>query len=351
MSPLKTIDPSKWRVKLPIYYPEKVMDNSIETAHSSCPTYGFYRYGLRRGFDGLSYPIQYGIAYHKFRELVEKLMIESGLGDGPEALTDEIYKKAAHAAVVNWEEPPVEHRHSHLDLTRLLTAFELTKKRIKEERSSKRIIVTRSEDSVDLEYSWKLCPSCLWTEVKGDKVCSRCSEYTVPIRHGGRIDQFIIFKSLNNARMIRDFKTTSMMGKTYTEKFDPNSQIQGYVWDGTQLSGREFEGALIETIYNTKKEGPIISQHYVTYSRGQQERWEASRMMERQMIELMYSRIEELGYLAFPQRTAHCHAYGGCPFKDACRSGSGYEVEKWLSEYTIESHWDFLSPETEESVV
>jgi hypothetical protein len=151
--------------------------------------------------------------------------------------------------------------------------------------------------------------------------------------------------------MVRDFKTTGSMGAYYDQKFDPNGQVQGYVWSGGELSGRRFNGALIETIYNTKTIGPKIFQTVVEFTTGQQEAWLASVMIERQMIELLWSRVEELGYLAFPQRTNACGDYGGCRFRDACRSSNGFQVDTWLDVNTIHSEWDFMDPDKEESGV
>jgi len=71
-------------------------------------------------------------------------------------------------------------------------------------------------------------------------------------------------------------------------------------------------------------------------------------MIERQMIQLMWSRVEELGYLAFPLRTHACNDFGGCGYREACLSGSGFEIEQWLENYTEEKHWDFTNPEGEE---
>ena len=73
-------------------------------------------------------------------------------------------------------------------------------------------------------------------------------------------------------------------------------------------------------------------------------------MMERQMIQLMWSRVEELGYLAFPQRTHSCNDFGGCGYREACLTGGGFELEQWLKNYTEESHWDFTNPDKEEDI-
>ncbi len=339
----------KWRVNLPLFSPEPVMDNSTISEYTNCPRKGFYRYGLRRGFPSTNFPIQYGSAYHKYREVVEDLMQERGC-----TMNDEVHVLAMGEAVKDWEDPPIEHKKAYLNLSRLTQAIELARKRIEQEQKTGMVKVTRSEDSFDLELPFYVCERCghaTLDEITTDEwECEVCHGRNEAIfsraRHGGRVDQFILY---NNGHYIRDFKTTGRKGKTYEQKFDPNNQIQGYVWSGEKLSGRTFNGAMIETVYNTKTQGPTITQHYVNFSKGQQEQWIASMMMERQMIQTMWSRVEELGYLAFPQRTNHCMQYGPCGFLDACRSGSGFEIEEWLKNYTIESHWDFTDPDAEES--
>lgn len=340
------INPSKWKITLPLYPPEEVMDNSTLSEYMRCPTRGLYKYGLRRGFEGKSYAIQYGLAYHAYRETVEKIMFERKC-----KMNDEVHELGLAAASKGWENPPPDHKKSHLDLVRLAKAISQARERIELEQHTKSVIITRPEEAFDLPLPFMLCKDCGYAhvEVPEEYKCLNCgsSDLYIP-RHGGRVDQFIQYQSLNNANMVRDFKTTGTKGEYYEEKFDPNAQIQGYVWAGSQLSGRNFDGALIETVYNTKTKGPEITQHYVTYTKGQQERWLASTMMNHSIIRHMWSRVDELGFLAFPQNTQACNDFGGCHFRKACRTGGGWELNRWLEENTVYNHWDFTNPGEEE---
>jgi hypothetical protein len=74
-------------------------------------------------------------------------------------------------------------------------------------------------------------------------------------------------------------------------------------------------------------------------------------MMEHSMLQMMFSRVEELGYLAFPQRTSECGNFAGCAFRDACKLANGRQIDQWLENYTISSTWDFTNPDKEESKV
>jgi hypothetical protein len=338
------INPSRWKVSLPIFPPGEVTDNSTRQEYIRCMRKGFYRYGMRRGFEGRNFPIQYGLAYHKYREAVEDYMREHDC-----LMSNEVQDHGLEAAQKDWEDPPLGHRHEYLDLPRLYMACQMARKRIEVEQQSGSIRVMRSEDSFDLELPFTVCSECGWASLEQASECQVCKGGKhIRLRHGGRVDQFIEF---NNGLYIRDWKTTGYKSKYYEKKFDPSSQIQGYVWAGSNLSGRKFNGALIETVYNTKTKGPEITQHYVDFSSGQMEQWLVSQMMHEQFIRTAWSRIEELGYLAFPQNTDSCTSMGLCPFRDACLMGSGREIDSWLENFTIYSHWDFMNPDEEESLI
>ena len=353
---MKPIKLSTWKVTLPMFPPTEVSDNSSNSNYALCPRLGFYQNGLRRGVTGTNFPIQFGLAYHKYRETVEDLMIEMEC-----ELTDEIHTTAVDLASKDFIQPPAEHKHSHNNLLRLTQSCELARDRVRREREQGKILVTKSEDSFDLELPFVICPTCGWTslEAKAGDYCSFCDtegiwmddpqespKYTmVRARHGGRVDQFIRMVSLSNGEFVRDFKTTGRMGTFYDLKFEPNAQMQGYVWSKAELSGVECAGVLVETLYNTKNICPQIFQTYKSFSAGQQEQWVASVMMERQMIQLMWSRVDELGYLAFPQRTDACDSYGGCSYREACKSGSAFEIEQFLKNETDYHHWDFTNPD------
>jgi len=354
---MKPIKLSTWKVSLPMFPPSEVSDNSTNSEYARCPRRGFYRYGLRRSFSGIPYPIQFGLAYHKYREMIEDMMAERECG-----LTDFIHDAAMSEATDGFVQPPVEHRHAHNNLARLNKSFELVRSRVTREKEQGKIVVTKSEDSFDLELPFVICGACGWTEIAHLEIglsghpfsalddltiCTKCGGELTRARHGGRVDQFIRMVALTNGEFVKDFKTTGRMGKKYDLKFEPNSQMQGYVWSKEELSGKKCDGVLVETLYNTKSEGPKIFQTWKSFSVGQQEQWLASLMIEKQIIQLMWSRVEELGYLAFPQRTDACGDFGGCMYREGCLSGSAYEIEQFLKNDTIEKEWDFTAPNKE----
>jgi hypothetical protein len=330
----------RWRINLPVFEPE-TLDNSMVGTYSDCPRLGLYRYGMRRGFGGKNWPIQFGLAYHKYRETIENESARVG------ELTDETHGLAIAHAMEGFEEPPAEHRHSFLTSTRLGVSCEHAYRRIQRERKAGQILVTQSEDSFDLTLPFWICHECGmggWGS-QWKKLCPQCGAENIhQASHGGRVDQHIAW---GGDQYVRDFKTTSRMGPRYWDKYSPNGQLSGYVWSGHQLSGRRFGGALVEVLYNTKTEGPIIKQRLITRTAGAIEQWQASMFWEHRFIRMMFAAREEMGYLAFPQRTNHCGQYSGCAFRDACQEDSGKDIDKWLENYTIYSHWDFTDPDKE----
>ena len=336
---------NQWRITLPIYDP-KTLDNSTVGTFSDCPRLGLFRYGMRRGFGGKNWPIQFGLGYHKYREVLEEEIEGSGM------LTDTEHETALNAALDGFIEPPADHRHSFLTSTRLIQSCTHARLKVEKERKAGQILVTQSEDSFDLSLPFEICHDCGWgrylsKDREGQTYCPQCGgEEIHSSSHGGRVDQHITWQG---QQLVRDFKTTSRMGPRYWHKYSPNGQLSGYVWSGQQLSGRKFGGAMVEVLYNTKNEGPIIKQQLITRSPGSITQWEASMYWEHRFIRMMFAAKEEMGYLAFPQRTNHCSQYSGCAFQDACQSESGADIEKWLENYTLYSHWDFTDPDKETS--
>lgn len=333
--------PSKWPITFPTYPPE-VLDNSVLETAGRCPRLYLYQYGIRRGAVGVNFPIGAGLAYHKYREVAEQLMRENGSD-----LTDDIHRDASIAGLTGYAAPPLGHRYEYLTTQRMLQTFDLARDRIRREQQSGAVEVVRAEDAFDLELPFWFCRSCGFTFLVQRDFCVNCeSEDIQRARHGGRMDQII---SWRGKMWVRDFKTTGRMGKTYASKFDPNNQMTGYVWAGRELSGREFEGVLIEVVYNTKTTGPEIHQFLSSRSEGQVDQWLASLYMEHRFLREMWAAEEELGYLAFPQRTSSCDDFGGCYYREACQTGSAWELEEWLKHNTQYSEWDFTDPDKEES--
>jgi len=160
---MKPIKLKTWQITLPMYPPDEVSDNSSNSGYAMCPRYGLYETGLRRAPTGINFPIQFGLGYHKYRETVEDLMLEMDSD-----LTDMIHKIAVDLACKDFIQPPAEHKHSHNNLLRLTQSCELARDRVRREREQGKILVTKSEDSFDLELPFVICMKCghtyLWQD-------------------------------------------------------------------------------------------------------------------------------------------------------------------------------------------
>lgn len=304
---------SKFPISLPVYEPE-VFDNTIAQAHATCPRKGLYEYGLRRAPIGTNYAFSWGTAYHKYREVLSKLLMTYEGKDVP----DEAHSLAMKTALEKWEQPELGHKRDWMTTLRLIKTLEAARARVAHERKTGLLRVVRTEDAFDLE---------------------------LPASHerwGGRIDEVI---EQAGQLWIRDFKTSSMMGKTYDDTFDPNGQMTGYTWAGEQLSGQRIQGVLVEVIYNTSKQGPDFHQFLSARSPGQIEQWYEGTKVEIATIRGYYEQLPEKGYVAFPQRTGACGNYGGCYYRNACRQGSARMTEAWLNSNTEYREWDYTNPD------
>lgn len=294
-----------------------VVDHSMTSTHSRCPQKFHYSYALGRRSGNKSWPIQYGVAYHTFREILEQAF--KRVQDGTSKIEDPdfqnfIYDLAwsrAIAADNGWEDPPTGDAKEYLTISRLASGCEMAFKRWLDEKRLGHIKVLHTEQTFDLQLPFD----------------------DVPLRYGGRIDQVIEW---NGKLWIRDFKTTTMMGRTYAFQFDPDHQISGYVWAVRELSGRDVEGALIETVYNTKTKGPEFHDFLVTRSRNAIEEWQQD--MRTELIDMK----RNMDASRFPKRTVACDDYGGCQWREVCLKDSWYTRERLLEASTVHEPWDFM---------
>lgn len=297
-----------------------VYDNSMLEYLQRCPRKFFYRYVLNRAPVGVNIPINYGSAYHKFREVLEIEYMRLGLvGAVPTEHVKPIFGVAASEAFKGWVDPPIGHKKEYLDGGRLMSALTTAFDSWLSEKSSGLFKVLAPEQGFDLPL-------------------------TDAFRFGGRIDQVIEW---NRKMWVRDFKTTGRMGASYGGQWDPNHQFTGYAWATEQLSGRSCEGVLLEVVYNTKTKGPEF--HYFPSARspGHVETWKASVVSTLEVLEKMMVDLSTRGLLAFPMHTVACNDYGGCFYREACRKEFGAQSLSWLEDNTVESIWDFMNPDDE----
>lgn len=309
-------------ITLPLVKP-KVYDFSMTNTIIRCGRKGYYQYGLHRASVGTNFAIQYGVGYHKFRETIEQLWLKQKekLDFDIRIIRDKkfqtvVFQHGWNECTKDWKEPPLGHKHDFLTKNRLASACDQAFETWTHEKQSSRYEVLFTEQAFDLAL-----PSGR--------------------RYGGRFDQVLEW---NRRLWLRDFKTTSRMGKTYGLQFDPNNQFTGYIWAAEKLSGRPIEGVIVDLVYNTKTKGPEFHEFLVTRTRNQIDWWIENIEFELEEIDRMYEKD------VWPQRTGSCGDYGGCYFRDACKKSNWHTVDKWLRENTEESVWDFANPEAEKGI-
>jgi hypothetical protein len=295
--------------------PRETLDTSVLQTWQRCPRKAYLQYWLNRSPGGKNYSIGFGIMYHTFREELEKMWQAAKTDDIQ--LAAQFCQAAIEIASDGWEDPPVENNKSFLTKQRFIQA------------------ALQGFDA--------------WVAEKRNKVFTVLEVeqgFQLPLPSGrifgGRFDQILEW---NGQLWVRDFKTTSRMGKSYPKMFDPNDQMTCYTWAASQLSGRKVQGVIIQVIYNTKNIGPEHHQFISTRSPAHIEEWQANVEREATIID----QHTEEGY--FPMRTTGCNDFNGCYYRDCCALSSWKMRDKWLESHTVESHWDFMNPDAEEGIV
>ena len=301
-----------WASKFP-FTPRAALDYSMLNSHMECPRLFLYKYLLNRGFRARNYAIDFGVAYHKFREVLEIAFKKTDNADVS-------YAMAEAAAIKSFgDNPPSDDPKAYLTDTRLRATCQEAFRGWLQEREQGLLIVHQTETPFELKLPFGLS-------------------------YSGRTDQLIEW---HDKLWIRDFKHTTMMGRTYPQQFEPNHQFTGYSWAASQLSGEQVRGVIVQTAYNTKTQGPDIKQFLSTRTAAHFEQWLASIEKEAADMQRNVDAWDKQGFLAFPMRTNSCTIYAGCPFREACNGGSGRMIDGWLEHNTVERVWDPTKNEKE----
>lgn len=323
-------------------------DNSVLSSLGRCPRLGLFNYRLARATEGENFPINFGVAYHDFREVLETLHAKWVLEEGKalQAVQTLIYQTASSFALREWSDPPLEHKKSYLDAGRALSTFEEAFENWLQEKRNGYYKVIARESPFELPLPRWLCHKCYtWTDPSkavqlggAELACPHCEAGLLKIEYfSGIFDQILEW---NGRLWIRDFKTVGRRDK-WDDKYSPDHQFTGYVWAGQQLSGHAIDGVIVEVVYNIKTQGPEFHPTLANRSKDDIEHWLEWVEME---IANWYRYVNTD---TWPMRTTACNDYGGCFFRQPCRSGSWFAIEEWLKERTVFSVWDPLNKEME----
>ena len=295
----------------------KSLDNSILSTMGRCPRLAYFNYYLCRAARAENYPINFGVAFHKFMEMLEQLYATWILGEEQdfEKVKGILYAAALAVASKDWNDPPLEHKKSYLDLSRLQKNCEEQFDRWVREKDSGVFTIIGTETAFEL-----------------------------PLPSGrlfsGRLDQILQW---NRRFWIRDWKTVSRKGD-WALKFNPDHQFTGYSWGAEHLSGQTIDGAIVDVVHNIKGSGPNFFRELCSRTKADKKQW---LVWVEDSWDEWEMRVEEDRW---PMRTAACDDWGGCYFRKCCREGSWRDIESWLKQHTIHSVWDPMNPEREEGL-
>lgn len=151
-----------------------------------------------------------------------------------------------------------------------------------------------------------------------------------PLLYAGRADMLV---ELNGAVFIEDDKTTSSLGASWSNQWDLRSQFTGYVWAAGRsgLSRIKPSGVLVRGV-SIQATGPKHAQ-YITYRTPWEiDRWYAQLLRDIRRMKQCWAE----GWWDF-NLDESCSAYGGCVFRQVCKSPNPQE---WLKIHFIRRFWD-----------
>jgi CRISPR/Cas system-associated exonuclease Cas4 (RecB family) len=289
-----------------------IIDSTAMMTYKACPRQYFYRMVL--GFvpkEDKPY-FAFGSAYHLFREKLEHYTKN-------QKQPMEAFKDAALDGLMYLKKhlPPVKEddKWSFLNETRLKKSMEVAFTNWLLEKRNKRIEVIAYEQPFTLQL-----PDGTWI--------------------AGRADQIVKW---NGKLWGRDFKTSSQMSGAkpspfYQRGLEPNDQFTRYTYAESILQGwdcnsevNRVQGQIIEALFNSKTNGPVIETYTTTRTLAQLKRWELEHGFWKDMIES--SREKDL----YPMNEKSCNF---CPYHSVCKTPSEAAQMHELRTFYRTEPWD-----------
>jgi hypothetical protein len=148
-----------------------------------------------------------------------------------------------------------------------------------------------------------------------------------PLIYSGRADMLCSF---SNGTWVEDDKTTGALGASWSGQWDLRSQFTGYAWAAKQ-AGFPVDGVLVRGVAIQKTQ--FKHEQYLTFRAS----WEIDRWLKQvhRDLDRMVASWKS-GEWDWNLADA-CSNYGGCPFKQVCKSQHAGE---WLDMYFTRKKWD-----------
>lgn len=295
------------------------IDNTCLNDYMSCPRKFFYAHVLHRrlrtGYSQ-SPALSYGTTWHAILEAHYRS------GGNEQAVTD--------AAVKSWQahNDPEDHR----TLDRAVTSYAAWLKMYGEfdqEQAGWGVTVGWPDSPVveiPIELWW---PGAL-------------HPYT------GKIDRVFTHQGLY---YVEDHKTSSALGATYFQQFDPNNQMMGYAWLAQLQTGYPIAGVRINA-HGVLKTQNKFQRETIMFSQERLQEWGRNYNQWIMRLEESYRDLadgsEARALEAFPHNYNACaHKYGQCTYTDVCTFDASMRSKILESEFE-ESPWNPLAPDVGE---
>ena len=275
-------------------YEPIVRDHTAIITAKTC--YRKYFFKIVLGFRKKDNPpyIQFGQAYHTFREELEKLQdLEAAL------------EKAADVWKKGSGDPPVGSDFDWLTGERLIKSCLVAHDFWQREKKLGRIVVVASEQEFIVT-------------LKDGKT-----------KTGGRADQLVRW---NGRIWGRDFKATSKNAAWYQRMIEPNDQVTRYTLCESKMSGEEVQGQLIELLFNSRKEGPKIIPLTSTRTPKQLSEWEDDQIFFEALLEQCRQADK------WPMCEHHCPY---CEYHSVCKQINEGAMMNQLTTNFVQRQWDF----------
>lgn len=308
------------------------VDNSFIEGLTTCPRALAYSRIQKRIRSGSKPALNFGSAIHLALEYRYKNYAHC-IPD-PTLLDEQVSLLTKYFA----ENPPEEN-----DYRTLNWAIEVIKRYNQRYEIEQFQLLTDKDENILVELSFAI-PLYTHVTAQGRKI---------PVIYTGRIDLPV---KMNDAVVIIDHKTTSMLGSQFSTGMALSAQQRGYCWAFNQLTGLPVSGYTVNAI--RVKEPPMYLIDPTSKRRGSstiEQWWNESFVRENytiragdldewknNVIHLVEELFHHLETNYMPMKTAWCNKFGQCQYFDVCtlpREDRGVMLSSGLY---LDNIWDPL---------